>query len=99
MIAAASSRFCTIKTQFGCRPSRYFALAAIENGILHTAIGPREGHMQFRDLDYAARWRCGARYGAAAECAGARIVSVRGTTCWQAGCIAAQAEHAERHNE
>ena len=62
---------------------RYFALAAMANGILHTAIGPHEGHMRRRDFGTL----LGAERGtsAATECAGASIVSARGATVTLAG--------------
>ena len=62
---------------------RYFALAAMANGILHTAIGPHEGHMRRRDFGTL----LGAERGtsAATECAGASIVPARAATVTLAG--------------
>jgi hypothetical protein len=59
----------------------YFALAAMANGILHTAIGPHEGHMRRRD--FVTQLGGGLRRAVPApqtECAGASIVSARGAT-------------------
>ena len=65
------------------RPAvRYFALAAMANGILHTAIGPHEG------CGGAISVRCSVAArgtGTATECAGASIVSARGATVTLAG--------------
>jgi hypothetical protein len=82
---------------------RYFALAAMANGILHTAIGPHEGHMRRRDfgtqLGGGLRRAVPAPQRNAQEPASSRRKGPRSR--WQAGCIRSPAEQSEkeRHNE
>jgi hypothetical protein len=67
----------------------YFALAAMANGILHTAIGPHEGHMRRRDfgaqLGGGLRRAVPAPQRNAQEPASSRREVPRSR--WRAGCI------------